>query len=149
MGLEEYDVVRLLRAYPDYNAPAGAQGTVLVLLTAARAHPERAPWNFRSPLVQPNRYYPLPQPTWKLYGGRGQAGFPVSGQPPRSGTRHLSSPDRHDLLTPAGATVVGGGLQARGEPELLEQRRIQERHHMRHPTGFHVEHMQLKGQVLT
>jgi Domain of unknown function (DUF4926) len=30
---EEYDVVRLLRPLPDYNAPVGAEGTVVMVLT--------------------------------------------------------------------------------------------------------------------
>jgi Domain of unknown function (DUF4926) len=34
MKPEEYDVVRLLRPLPDYNAPVGAEGTVVMVLTA-------------------------------------------------------------------------------------------------------------------
>jgi hypothetical protein len=39
VGLEEYDVVCLVRAYPDCNVPAGAEGTVLELLTGGGVPP--------------------------------------------------------------------------------------------------------------
>jgi hypothetical protein len=39
VALEEYDVVQLVHAVPEYNAPAGAEGTVLLLLKAQGVPP--------------------------------------------------------------------------------------------------------------
>ncbi|MET0701223.1 MAG: DUF4926 domain-containing protein [Mycobacterium sp.] len=39
VAIEEHDVVRLVHAVPEYNAPAGAQCTVLLLVTAEGSPP--------------------------------------------------------------------------------------------------------------